>query len=132
MSGSAFELQKGVYALLSGSPGLTCPVYDHVPQTSAKPYAVVGDGDADEWGTADSDGDEVRVAVTAYSDQHRGRKGVKQVQADVYQILHHTLDLAVTGYQVVLIHYLDSDSPPTPDGATYESTARYRVLLSKL
>jgi len=129
MSDASEALQAAIYAALTEPGTVDAPVFDHVPQQQTKPYIIIGDADAEDWGTSDSNGQEFRLTITACSDKRRGRSAVKALQAQIYQRLHHANDLIAPGFQLILIHWLDGDSARDADGVTYEANARYRVLV---
>lgn len=104
-------------------------MFDHGPQTQAKPCLVIGEARVGEWGASDSNGQELRITITAYSDKRRGRSSVKALHAQVCQRLHHANDIEVPGFDLNLLHFLDSDSAREGDGVTHEANARYRVLV---
>jgi len=131
MSKAAFELQKAIYSHLTASMS-GVEILDYAKEVATKPFIVVGDDEVSEWGTSDDDGEEIRVKISAFSSDYRGKRVVKELLAQVYDILHHTTALAVVGFDVVLIHFTDSDVTLLNDGKTHQGEARYRALLDKV
>lgn len=130
-----FELavQAAILARLSGyAPLSDVAITDHVIQpadTGAQsfPYVVIGEDSFSEWDTDNSLGADGEIVLHTWS-RERGRKQVKTIQGYLYSALHH-FDLSVTGYALVTLDFVSSESFLDPDGLTRHGVSRFRVLV---
>lgn len=123
-------LQAALFAVLSdefGDTSAPVPVFDHVPQSIAYPYIVIGDGSSVDWGTKDSVGTEQDVQIEVWS-RYRGRKEAHQISARIYDRLHEQA-LSVADQQCVLIRFESEERTREADGQSYRVALRYRALL---
>lgn len=132
MSGSpAWALQQAMYTRLSGDTELVttlgAAVYDHVPDSAAFPYVVIGDiteTAADTMGTTRRD---MTVTVHTWS-QAAGFKQVKQIQDRVDDLLDRWSP-TVTGWTAIQMLQEFFETFRDPDGTTRHGVSRYRIHI---
>lgn len=120
-------LQAAIYAKLTGTGGLSQPVYDNVPVGAVLPYVTIGEDTSIDWGSKTEDGEEVTITLHAWS-SYRGKKEAKEIMAAIYALLHRQ-PLTVTGFMVVWIRHDFSTVQLDPDGQTYHGIIRFRALI---
>lgn len=120
-------LAKAIYTSLSAA-NVGASVFDHVPESQARPYVEVGDIQTEDWGTKDTDGTEHVAEIHVYTGE-RGRKTCRDIMLAIHDALHHQT-LTVEGNQTVLVHFDSSEVERESDGLTYHGVTRFRVLLN--
>lgn len=129
-------VQDAIYDALTGNSSLMAMirgVYDSVPQAtdagsgSSFPYITIGEDTVNEWDTDTELGADLSITIHVWS-RYRGRKETKQIQGAIYSILHRA-NLAVTGYNLVGIDWLDSQSFMDSDGLTRHGVQTFRVTI---
>lgn len=130
---SYWAIQTAVHAALTGDAqimAVATAVHDHPAPDTAYPYITIGDGEHEAWDTDSDFGFESRVLVHVWDRIHRGRKTVKELQAEIYRVLHHQ-PLTLDG----LIHVLTvcelAETFPDEDGLTYHGVQRFHILSEK-
>ena len=126
---SSWELQKAVYAALTGDSALMAMitgVHDHVPQGAAFPYVTIGQSTARDWRTVGHKGVELTLIIQAWS-RKRGHKEAKQVLAEVYRIIDDA-KLTVPGHVLVWLRFEFAEFLPSADGVSYDGVARYNAI----
>jgi len=126
---SSWDLQQAVYGALTGDSALMAlvrGVYDHVPQGSAFPYVVIGEGTARAWGAAGLDGIEATLAIHVWS-RERGLREIKTVSAEIHRIPHDA-SLALAGHTLVSLRFAFAESALEPDGATRHGVISFRAV----
>lgn len=129
-----FELQKAVFALLSGDAPLTAlisAVYDDVPQGDAVfPYVTIGEAVHSEFDTDTELGFDVSITIHAWS-RHTGRSQTKQIQGAIYRALHRA-NFSVSGYNLITCDFNESQTFVDTDGITRHGTQTFRLLLEEV
>lgn len=132
------EIQSAVYGVLSGDSTLMASVtgvYDDVPQAldpgaaANFPYITIGDAQHQEWDTDTELGTDATVTVHIWS-RYRGRKEVKDIQALIYGLLHRA-NLIVSGYNLVGVDWIQSDSFMDTDGLTRHGVQTFRITIEE-
>ncbi|RMG71931.1 MAG: DUF3168 domain-containing protein [Chloroflexi bacterium] len=135
MSGH-IALQNAIYSKLQNDSTLSAlvtGVYDDVEQVNASesrtafPYVVIGDDSYNDWDTDTETGFDVVITVHIWS-RYRGRKEVKQIQDAVYTALNRQ-SLSVSGYAVLDVLYLESESFVDADGETRHGIIKFNVKM---
>lgn len=126
------EVQQLIYDVLAADSALQslgAPVYDNVKQGSAYPYVAIGEDLHNEWDTFTSIGSDCSVSVHTWSRQ-RGRRQIKQMQGAIYNALHRKEStFTVTGYNVVLCDFVNSQSFLDSDGLTRHGVQTFRIII---
>ena len=118
---SLWDVQSGVYALLTGTSGLTTllangagSILDHVPAGTAFPYVVLGAVQSVPFDTQGGSGNEVTLTIDAYS-RATGMEELRHIMSKIYDVLHNAT-FAVPNQVLVQCRCLDSATAPEPDG----------------
>ena len=130
---SSWELQKAVYAALTGDSALMAMitgVHDHVPQDTAFPYVTIGEGTALDWRTAGVLGAEVTLVLHVWS-RSRGRREVKLIMIEIRRILDGA-ELTVPGHALVWMRFSLSQDELDPDGLTYHGITKFRAVTHEV
>lgn len=130
-----WELQVALFNKLNVSSinNLVDGVYDHVPQESDAgddskfPYITIGEARANEFDTDDKLGFDATVVIHVWSRQ-RGRKQVKLIQDQVYEVLHRA-NLTIIGYHFLSMDQEFAESFVDNDGLTRHGVQQFRVLF---
>lgn len=136
----AFEsaIQTAVYGALNADSTLLAAVtgvYDDVPQAidpgaaANFPYITIGEDTHAEWDTDTSLGDDATITIHVWS-RGRGRKETKDIQALIYGLLHRA-NLAVTGYNLVGVDWIQSQSFMDADGLTRHGVQTFRITIEE-
>jgi hypothetical protein len=126
---NSLEIQQAIYNRLAGIYELGATVYDHAPQDEEFPYVTIGEGTATQWDTDDSLGSEETVTIHVWS-RYRGRKEVKEIQAEIYDALHR-YELPVTGSHTVTVEWEYADTFLDPDGLSRHGVQRFRITTEQ-
>ena len=131
MSIGQFELQKTIYAALSGDNNLTsvlgASVHDEVPQGSSYPIVQIGEDTALDYGVKGENGSEVTIMIHVWS-RYTGSSEVKNIMDRVHTLLHDS-SLSVTGFNLVNMRFEFSDIIRDPDGVTRHGVMRLRAVM---
>lgn len=132
------EIQTAIYDALTGDSTLMAAVtgvYDGVPQPTDGgagtdfPYVTIGETQHQEWDTDTELGADATVTIHVWS-RYRGRKEVKDIQAIIYGLLHRA-NLAITGYNLVGIDWIQSDTFMDADGLTRHGVQTFRITIEE-
>lgn len=121
---SEWNIQRAIYGQLNGV--ISVPVYDFVPQDTAYPYVTIGDDTAVAWDTFTETGLEATLTIHTWT-RDRGRKATKDIQKEIYDILHRAT-FGVSGGDMVGIDFEFSETLLDPDGHTHHGIQRFRIL----
>lgn len=121
---SVWNIQAALYSALSGN--ISATVYDHVPEDSSFPYVVIGEDMPNQWDTDTEQGFETVLTLHFWS-RYRGKKEVKELTDEVYDLLHRK-SLAISGQYTVNLMWESSEILLDPDGLTYHGLADYRLI----
>jgi len=131
-------VQDSVYDALKANSALSAAVvgvYDAVPQAadsgsgSAFPYVTIGEDTAIEWDTDTELGADLTITIHTWS-RYRGRKETKQIQGLIYGILHRA-NLSISGYHLVGVDWLQSESFMDTDGLTRHGVQTFRITIEE-
>lgn len=126
------EVQRALYTKLSGDGvlmGMVTGIYDNVPQKTAFPYVVIGDGN---YATIPAEGanlSECRLQLDVWSEVG-GRKTVLAIMNRLVALLHLGT-LTLTGYQLVLLRCLQSDTTLDEQGTYVHGTLGVIVAVAE-
>lgn len=128
---SLFAFQDALYDLLSADATLTAlmpgGVYDHVPQETTYPYAVMGYATTDNAGTKTEDMRDFTITIDVWS-RYEGHKQTKQIQERIRTLLHRQ-SLALSAGRVVDMQEEFCESFLDQDGQTYHGVQRFGALF---
>jgi hypothetical protein len=124
MADASGPVQEAIFVKLSDA--LAVPVYDHVPHAAPAPYVTIGDDTAVDASAKDIGSQEITVTIHTWDDTHRGRKGVKDLQSQIYDALHD-LPLEVAGVTIAYIWWEFATSFLDADMLTYHGVQRFRI-----
>lgn len=135
--GYEFSIQNTIYDVLSTTSAVTslADVYDNVPQAAdagsdaAFPYITVGEDTLVEWDTDTELGAYCTITIHTWS-RYRGRKETKQIQGAIYAALHRA-NLTISGYNLVGIDWLQSESFMDTDGLTRHGVQTFRITIEE-
>ena len=102
-------------------------VYDAVPPETPYPYIVIGDDTENEWDTDTELGFELTLMIHSFSVSD-GKAEIKTMQKAVYDLLHYH-NLAVTGYNTIVLYQEFSETMLETDGVTRHGVQRFRLTL---
>ena len=125
-------LQIGLFTKLDAD--LTAPVYSDgaVPDNTDDLYVVIGNDTHIEWDTDGQTGFESTVTVHVWDTDDSGLYGpCKQMQGDIYDSLHRSASLSVTGYDVVGVDQELMETFIDADGLTRHGIQRFRIIARK-
>lgn len=134
------DLQKAVYAALSGNAPLTAiigsgRVFDSIPDRQAFPYVQIGDAQLLPFDSHNQDGVEGTFTVHSWSRNTvggaRGRAECQSMMGAVYEAFQD-INLSVTGYRVIVLKFDFSDVLVDPDGLTYHGVTRFKIMMGEL
>lgn len=133
MPGSpAWPLQQAVYSRLNGDATLTttlgASVYDHVPDSAAFPYVVIGDVTEGPRDTMARTGRDVVLSVHCWS-QYAGAKQVDEIANRVDALLDRWAP-TVSGWTATTMLREFFESFRDADGTTRHGVLRYRIHLN--
>lgn len=121
---SMWNIQRAIYGELNGV--ISVPVYDFVPQDTEYPYVTIGEDTALAWDTNTETGLEATLTIHTWT-RDRGRKATKEIQKEIYDILHRAT-FGVSGGDMVGIDFEFSETLLDPDGHTHHGIQRFRVF----
>ena len=127
------EVQRGLYTKLSGDGvlmGMVTGVYDNVPQCTAFPYIVIGDGN---YATIPADGanlSECRLQIDVWSETG-GRKSVLTIMNRLMALLHLGT-MTLTGYQLVLLRCEQADTLLDEQGTYVHGSLVVTVTMAEV
>ena len=131
-------IQVAIYQTLSSDSTLSAAVtgvYDTAPQAldagaaANFPYVPIGEDTHVEWDTDTELGADVTVTIHVWS-RDRGRKETKTIQGLIYGLLHRA-SLSISGYNLVGVDWLQSDSFLDTDGLTRHGVQTFRITVEE-
>lgn len=132
------NIQAAIHAALVGDAALMAlveGVYDAVPQASDSgngaefPYVVIGDDTHIPFDTDTSVGADTTLTIHVWS-RYEGRKQVKEIQGVIYDVLHRQ-SIPITGFHLVGIDWLGSESFTDSDGLTRHGVQTFRITVEE-
>lgn len=131
MAAAAIELQKAVFAALSGDAGLVAAlgsgrIFDHAPANVPFPYVTFGRASAYDWATATEDGTEHLFTVHVWS-RAKGRLEAATIMAAVRKRLHDAA-LALSGHVLVNLREESQEMRFEDDHGVHHGMARFRAV----
>jgi hypothetical protein len=129
----SFNLQKAIFTALDGNitdvnSAAIGGVYDDVPEGAAYPYVVIGEETQENVSTKSSDLHEHTLTIHVWS-QYRGRREIKEIMAQVYDLLHDQ-SLSVTNAVLVDLKQEFSRDLVEGDGITRHGIMRFRAVVA--
>lgn len=130
MSSPGFELQKAVYAALTGDAALQAllggpRIYNDVPRGAGMPYVTLGETMVRDWSTGSDDGHEHLLTVSVWSEAN-GEREAHLVCSAVRAALHER-PLALDGWRLVNLRHEFSEVRREADGETSRGLMRFRA-----
>lgn len=131
-------IQVAIYQTLASDStlmALVTGVYDTAPQAldagaaANFPYVTIGEDTHVEWDTDTELGADVTVTIHVWS-RDRGRKETKTIQGLIYGLLHRA-SLSISGYNLVGVDWLQSDSFLDTDGLTRHGVQTFRITVEE-
>lgn len=126
-----WELRQALRTTLLAAGEITAlvstRVYDDVPEDPKFPYIVLDTLDMTEEADKTNDANAVTATLVVWSD-YRGYKEVEQILSAIYNTLHRVYP-TVTGYDVLVSHFVASEEGRHDDGIGRYGTSRFRYLL---
>ncbi len=106
-----WDIQKEIYNLLSNDNNLNAivgsKIYDYVPSDTNFPYIVIGDMTATPFDSQIGNGLRVKLTINAFSN-YKGTKEVKDIMRNIYNLLHNSGSINITGQNVILCQFISS------------------------
>ena len=132
MTAAAVELQKAVFAALSGDGALVAAlggprIHDHAPANVPFPYLTFGRSAVYDWSTSSEDGAEHLFTIHVWS-KARGRSQAAQIAEIVHGVLHDA-DLALTGHVLVNLREEFREIRFDDDHDVHHATVRFRAVI---
>ena len=124
------DIQQGIYDVLSA--GLSYPVFDDVPQDfEGFPYVTIGDTTFGEFSSDIKSGFDITATIHVWS-RYAGSKEAKEIQGEIYTLLHRQ-NLPLTGdYGISGITFDFSQVMLDPDGLTRHGVIRFDMHASEV
>lgn len=131
MTSAATELQKAIFAALSGSAPLTAAmgesrIHDHAPAHVAFPYITFGRTTIHDWSTSTEDGTEHIFTVHVWS-KEKGKAQALEIIEIARTVLHDT-DLALEDHRLVNLRREFEEVRYDDDQAVYHGLIRFRAV----
>lgn len=138
---SLWDVQTGIYAVLTGTPGLTAlltngagSILDYVPTGTAFPYVVLGAAQSVPLDTQGVSGNEVTLTIDTYS-RATGMDELRHIMSRIYDALHNAT-FAVPNQVLVQCQCIGSETAVEPDGlgrlqqnaAVRHGVQRFRII----
>ena len=133
MAGFEADIQAKIFSILDA--GLSYPVYDDAPAlpegmpSDKFPYVVIGDDTAAPFDNDSHVGVNATLTIHVWS-RYRGRKEVKDIQGEIYDLLNRAT-MTIATYTVVDALFEFSQSFVEPDGATRHGVQRFRITIQR-
>ncbi|MEJ0009859.1 MAG: DUF3168 domain-containing protein [Alphaproteobacteria bacterium] len=124
------ELQQALYAKLSGDGvlmGMISGLYDVVPQETALPYVILGDG-ATQGEASDADVSRCTLSLDVWTDAG-GRKQALTILDRIYGLLHLGT-LSLSGYDLLLMRCEKAQTSLAEEGTRLHGTLSVLVLVA--
>ena len=131
MSSASLELQKAVFATLSGNAALVAllggaKIYNDVPRGAALPYVTIGESTVRDWSTGDDEGHEHLLTILVWS-RANGEREVHQIISAVEAVLDQAAP-TVAGARLVNFRHEFSEIRRDADGETSRGLMRFRAV----
>lgn len=110
-SRALMETQRALYTKLQGDGvlmGMVTGIYDAVPQKTALPYIVIGDGISSDLAADALNLAELRMQLDVWTDT-AGRKTALTIMSRIHALLHLGT-LTLSGYQLVTLRCEQADT----------------------
>ena len=135
MASAAWELQKAIFASLSGNAALTtllggAHIYDDVPRGRDPPYVTFGQSTVRDWCTGTDTGNEHLFTIHVWT-RSNGERLAHQIMSVLRDDLHDAV-LTVTGHRLVNLRHEFSDAVRDSDGETIHGVVRLRAVTEPL
>ena len=135
MASAAWELQKAIFASLSGNSALTSllggqRIYDDVPRGTDPPYITFGQSTVRDWSTGTETGNEHLFTIHVWT-RATGERLSHQIMSVLRDGLHDAV-LAVTDHRLINLRHEFSDTVRDPDGETIHGVVRFRAVTEPL
>ena len=128
---SQFSLQQTLYQQLTGDATLmniVSGVFDHVPQSTAYPFIVIGESTIRDWSNVEKQGTEHTITIRIWS-RAAGRKESTTIMERIVTLLN-SANLSVSGQTLRSLRFVSSNITLQDDGLTYKGTLIFRALVS--
>lgn len=125
-------IQTVIYQTLTAHAPLMAMVegvYDDVGEFQDYPYVTIGESIHAENDTVAVFGDDSSITIHTWS-RFSGRKETKEIQGAIYDALHRAKP-SYTGYNVMGIDWVSSQSFIDSDGETRHGVSIFRILIDK-
>lgn len=130
----SFEIaiQTVIYQTLTAHAPLMAMVegvFDDVGESQTFPYVTIGESTHAENDTVAVFGDDSTITIHVWS-RFEGRSETKRIQGAIYDALHRAKP-AYTGYNIMGIDWVNSQSFIDTDGETRHGVQTFRILIDK-
>jgi hypothetical protein len=131
MTAPAAELQKAIFAALSGSAALVAAlggphVFDHAPANAAFPYITFGRTSIYDWSTGTESGTEQLFTLHVWS-KAKGKKEAIEIMDEARAALHDQA-LPLDGQALVNLRLEFSEVRFDDDLSVYHGLLRFRAV----
>ncbi len=135
MSNPGWDLQRAAYQALMADITLSAllggeRLYDHVPQTSAFPYAVVDQMRINDWSTGTERGSEHVLMLHIWS-RYDGKREAYEI-ADAIRNVLDDAELTLDDNRLINLTHQYSDLKRDEDGETYHAVMRFRAITEPI
>lgn len=135
MASAAIELQKSVFAALSGNSALTTVlganrIHDHAPANLSFPYVTFGRSTVTDWETDTEEGNEHLFTLHVWSNA-KGKSQALELMTLIRNILHDA-SLTVSGYELVNLRQEFEEVRYDADNIVYHGVLRYRAVTEPI
>lgn len=132
---AAIELQKAVFAQLSGDAALTAllagaKIFDHVPAHVAFPYLTFGRVSVFDWSADTSPGAEVFFTLHAWS-KARGKSEALAILERARALLHEA-ELPLAGHRLVNLRAESAEAGFVDDFDVHHARLRFRAVVEEV
>jgi len=124
------EVQRALYTKLQGDGvllGMVTGVYDAVPQKTALPYVVIGDGRLRTISSDALDLSEMELQLDIWTDA-KGRKAALVIMSRLYALLHLGA-LTLSGFQQVTLRCEQADTELTEQATRIHGSLIVRATV---
>ena len=104
-------------------------VFDDVGESQTFPYVTIGESTHAENDTVAVFGDDSTITIHVWS-RYEGRSETKRIQGAIYDALHRAKP-TYTGYNIMGIDWVNSQSFIDTDGETRHGVQTFRILIDK-
>lgn len=127
-----FELQKAMYKALTRDETLMAMVsgvFSHVPEHTAFPYVVIGEGMAKDHSTKTVKIEEVTSVIFVFS-RERGSRNALDIMARVKELLDGAA-LGLNGYWLVYLRFTATEITQVREILTWQGTVTFQALVEE-